>query len=928
MKRILILVLVVVPCAFPSPARLPAAEPADVIVNGGFEQGVTGWTPDPRHELVKEPGAAATGQACLTGEVTQPDTHLSLRQRVAVRAGNRYEFQIAARGTNKTKLVLWVRRGAQRENVAAWENLTPRWRTYTAPIAVDADGTIELELIAPSAHAAPPGRIWVDDVRLLETVMPRVTSVSRDEGFNDEPALAQLEDGSLVVAWNSFRDGVDSLQFARYQATGDGLAARGTWPVAVGDKAYVVGVTATAAGSQAAVLYAAELERNWDVYAVTCGAEGPGRPVAISSDPAVDVNPAATWHAGTLWVAWESNRNGCRQVFVASLRDGQLAEPLALSPPEHNSYNPALAATADGAVFVAWHSFRNHNYDIYCRQRTSAGVWSDEVRLSQAPGVDRHPRLVARERDVWLAYESATVEQYYVGRTNFRRIVIAKLEGARLLAPQGYRDSPLWQRSEAASLAFDRSGRMWVAFLKPHLPRAGWDTFLTCFDGHRWTPAQPISPQKGLDRRPSLAPIGERWAVCYQADNMPTSWSDVDLTASAVSNVFLAAYQPGTLPAAGAVQLEPLVEPDEPFEAAELRVARGEDTPTPEIEYQGQTLKLFYGDLHQHSDVSVCNRLGDQSIEEDYQFSRDINRLNFACSTDHGYNVNPYLWSYTAKLARVNDDPGRYLTFLAEEWTSTFEEYSAEHPYGFYGHRNLILGDAYFPRWWNARNRQTPAQVWEDLRKLSADFIHIPHQLADTGNVPTDWNFTDETAQPVAEIFQVRGSYEYKGTPREAGRTVPQPGYFLQDAWARGVVIGVIASPDHGGGYGKACVFAPELTRPAVLQALRQRHCFGTTAARIFLDVRVDGHLMGEKVAESPRGPVTVKIVARCPQEIDRIEVCRNNRFIYTNQPAARDADLTFVDTAPEQGRSYYYVRVVLKDEEIAWSSPVWLGAK
>jgi hypothetical protein len=32
------------------------------------------------------------------------------------------------------------------------------------------------------------------------------------------------------------------------------------------------------------------------------------------------------------------------------------------------------------------------------------------------------------------------------------------------------------------------------------------------------------------------------------------------------------------------------------------------------------------------------------------------------------------------------------------------------------------------------------------------------------------------------------------------------------------------------------------------------------------------------------------------------------------------------VDTAPLAGKSYYYVRVVQKDEEMAWSSPVWLG--
>lgn len=905
-----------------------AAEPVNLIVNGGFEQGLTGWVPDRGHKSVTEPGEANSGRACLTGEVTAPNTHLTLRQQVAVKANNRYDFSIAARGTNQTKLVLWVRQGQQRQNVAAWEKLTPTWRTYEAPLVVAADGTIELELIAPSAHNAPPGRIWVDDVKLVETVMPPLTSVSDGQGFNDEPALATAEDGSFYVAWNSFRDGADSLQLARYRSGDKGFSALGKWQIAGGPKTYLLGITAVPTGSRAVVLYAAEVDQDWDVYAVSCGPEGPDQPVRIGDSGAVDVNPAGAWRDGALWIAWESNRNGCRQIFAASLKDGKWPEPAAVSQAGCSSYQPTIAVTAEGEVVVAWHSFREHNYDIYCRRRSRAGDWGPEVRLTQAPGVDRHAVLASHGSDLWLAYENAMVEKYFVGRTDQRRIVVARLQGQSLLAPQGYRGSPLWPRSEAATLAFDRSGRLWVAFLKPHLPRAGWDVFLTCFDGNRWLPAQPISSQKGMDRRPSLAAAGERWVVCHQADSMPVSWNDVDLTATAQSNVLLAAYDPGPLPAAGAVQWEPLAEPDEAFEAAQLRVARGEDQATPEIRYQGQTLKLFYGDLHQHSDVSVCNRLGDQAIEEDYQFSRDINRLDFACATDHGYNLNPYLWSYTAKLARVNDDPGRYLTFLGEEWTSSFEEYSAEHPYGFYGHRNLILGDAYFPRWWNSRNRQTPAQVWEDLRKLNADFIHIPHQLADTGNVPTDWNFADETAQPVAEIFQVRGSYEYQGTPRQAARSVPQPGYFLQDAWARGIVIGVIASPDHGGGYGKACVFAPELSRSAVLQALRQRHCFGTTAARIFLDVRVNDQLMGEKVTQSPVGPVTVKIVARCPQDIDRIEVCRNNRFLYTTSPPGREAELTFTDTAPEPGRSYYYVRVILKDEEIAWSSPVWFGAK
>jgi hypothetical protein len=85
---------------------------------------------------------------------------------------------------------------------------------------------------------------------------------------------------------------------------------------------------------------------------------------------------------------------------------------------------------------------------------------------------------------------------------------------------------------------------------------------------------------------------------------------------------------------------------------------------------------------------------------------------------------------------------------------------------------------------------------------------------------------------------------------------------------------------------------------------------------------------MGEKVATPAEDSVKVEIRAHCPADLDRIEVCRNNQFIYSNQPDGREAELTFVDREPLPGRSYYYVRVIQKDEEIAWSSPVWFGAK
>ena len=55
-------------------------EPVNLLTNGGFEEGRVGWQPAAGHELATEAGAARTGKACLTGEVTKPKQALTLRR--------------------------------------------------------------------------------------------------------------------------------------------------------------------------------------------------------------------------------------------------------------------------------------------------------------------------------------------------------------------------------------------------------------------------------------------------------------------------------------------------------------------------------------------------------------------------------------------------------------------------------------------------------------------------------------------------------------------------------------------------------------------------------------------------------------------------------------------------------------------------------
>ncbi|MDE0623150.1 MAG: DUF3604 domain-containing protein [Bryobacterales bacterium] len=760
------------------------------------------------------------------------------------------------------------------------------------------------------------------------TPTPWITAVEPHQGFNDEPALAATPSGDVFVGWISYRNGADALVIARYSHEGDRFLKQDEWVALGGAGTYLLDLDAAADEAGAHFVFAREIEGNWDIYAIRVGASGPTQPIRIATGPESQIKPAAAWHDGTLFVAWESNADAKRRIYSASLRDGLVAEDVRVSADSPSNYGPSVAVDRHGRVSVSWHSYRDHNYDVYLRQRSTAGEWEEVSRLTSSPGIDRHPRLLAHDDDLWIVYEHARMERYNVGRTNERHLVAARVTPRGLDAPLDYwNSSPLAKaRSEAASAAIDAQGRLWIAFMEPREPRGGWQARLVGFTGADWIGPRTLSQRRSLDRPAPMAIKGDRILLAFQADNFSDTWSqsDPDFTDSARSQILLASVDTGQAPpAAPAMSLAALEEPAEPFDPASLHAQYGEDAETPSIEYNGERFYLYYGELHEHSDISICNRCGDQSLDENYQCRRDINRLDFVAMTDHGYNIVPYLWNYSAKMVRANHDVGRLVTFLGEEWTSSFEDYDEQRPWGYYGHRNLIFADPYFPKWWTAYNGDSPADLWSELRAMKADFVQIPHQLADTGNVPVDWDYADEEAQPVAEIFQHRGSYEYAGAPRHAIRATGQPGSYIQDAWGQGLKIGVIASPDHGGGLGKAAVWAREKTRAAILEGIRARRTFGTTAARIQIDFRVNGRLMGEVVQSS--GPVMITADVRSPQPIQSIEICRSNEFVYSTSPSESVAAIEFADQQPIEGPSFYYLRVTLEDGEIAWTSPVWL---
>ena len=195
------------------------------------------------------------------------------------------------------------------------------------------------------------------------------------------------------------------------------------------------------------------------------------------------------------------------------------------------------------------------------------------------------------------------------------------------------------------------------------------------------------------------------------------------------------------------------------------------------------------------------------------------------------------------------------------------------------------------------------------------------------------------------EIYSCWGQSENPSMDRwDKGMT---PGAGAWEALRRGYRLGMIASSDNhvgmpGRSYqhdrqvhtpfpgGLAAVWAPELTREALFDALKSRRCYGTTGARIILDFTLNDQPMGS-ILEVEGGEVSREVYAyvRGTDAINRVEVVQNGKVVETGTPHHRDRQdvysLKWRDTTALEANAYYYIRVIQTDGEMAWSSPIWI---
>ncbi len=811
--------------------------------------------------------------------------------------------------------------------------------------------------------------MWDDARSLMQTAQasqdPPSFKISGDYREDDFPSIAAGRNGEAWIVWSSYSGLKDELRLRKY--------AGGRWytytnvPGISGD----VWLPQVGVDSQNRVwiVWSQQVKDNFDLYATYLAGNAWGKVERLTSDPQPDNFHRFIVDAqGKLWIVWQGARNGQFDVFLKRFDGSAWSNEIRVSDHPANDWEPSVAVDSRGRAHVVWDTYRNGNYDVMMRGvNAETGELGNEITVANTPLREARASVVCDKQDrVWVAWDTGGVnwgkDQGYTIRDKPQGVVLydSRQIGVKVFAG-GVAKEPIGEVKDALPqgdreylqsprLALDAQGRVWMAFhhrgsVQRENPqgqgqrqaRSYWAAYATYYQGDAWAPAVALPNSWGrISGVQSIAPAsdGRIW-LAWNTDNRKPPDTHVP-----VKNDVYVTTLPAATGAADAQLVDPRVvsvpsKPAHRDEAGDLKAIR---------EYRaaigGKQARIVRGDFHRHTEFSWDGGgFRDSSLLDFYRYMIDAAAMDFGALTDHQAGGDyEYWWWLTQKLTDLHHLPSSYVALFGYERSALYPN----------GHRNIIHAIRNIPVVSFFTKSDLPGArpgvgtgvlvdndtklLYDEIRKTGG--LAISHTSAT--RMGTDWRDNDSDLEPVVEIFQgARTSYEYIGAPKSAdpekdrGHT-QQAGYeaagFVWNAWKKGYRLGVITSSDHGSTHiSYAMVYTTDYSRQGILDAIKKRHTYGATD-NIILEYRAGDHFMGEEFTASKAPRMFVKVTGT--DDISQIDIVKNNTFAYTTKPDKRTAQFTWMDNKTDAGSSYYYVRVMQRDGQIAWSSPIWVNYK
>ncbi|MDA0587800.1 MAG: DUF3604 domain-containing protein [Planctomycetota bacterium] len=288
-------------------------------------------------------------------------------------------------------------------------------------------------------------------------------------------------------------------------------------------------------------------------------------------------------------------------------------------------------------------------------------------------------------------------------------------------------------------------------------------------------------------------------------------------------------------------------------------------------------LSLFWGDVHSGQTEIGC---GSGTLAESYAFGRDCAGLQFITHQANDHYVTLDDWNHTREVTEQFYEPGVYVPFLGCEWSPFTKDGGDRNVIYNYDETVLRRSDRFFREDEPDPTPDVPTapQFHDAFRDLDVLVnIHV-------GGRMTNLDWYEQKIEKLCETHSTHGTVEW----------------FFMDALSRGYKVGLTAGTDGVMGRPGAChpgrrlirnlrngltaVYAKELTREAMWEALQARRCYATTGERIRLQFKVNDADMGSAIDAT--GSPRIQFRVEGTKAIERVDLFRGVEIIEAWQVA------------------------------------------
>jgi len=374
----------------------------------------------------------------------------------------------------------------------------------------------------------------------------------------------------------------------------------------------------------------------------------------------------------------------------------------------------------------------------------------------------------------------------------------------------------------------------------------------------------------------------------------------------------------------------------------------------------GENMRVFFGNLHSHTAYSD----GTGTPQDAYEYARTTGKLDFLCISEHNHKSAEGTGDDPMKLHIALDHslyngPGetslistanRVNTQFADSFVALYGQEFSVIAQG--NHINVfdigeVIDEQLIP------NREF-RKLYDVFLVSHLDSFHRPAlvQFNHPANVNEDYGILKypDLASFLAGVRPYVRTIAILSGPHDTKPTDPvrHNDHFTTEAYLHYLNLGLHLAPTADGDnhfitFGtstdhRTAIWAPSLTKEALLNAIRSNHVYATQDKNLVVDFRINGQIMGSTIHAQPGTPLTISVQLSDPDEPDaKYHVSLRHDTVGDGATAneVEGKDLSGNSTASfdgfkyVSGEEYYLVQIVQTGTgkpDQAWTAPIWIA--